>query len=69
MSAYGGVIAVNRPVSEAMAKQVAEVFTEVVVAPSFTDDAVAMLSAKKNIRLLRLPHVPGPGARRRTAPT
>jgi phosphoribosylaminoimidazolecarboxamide formyltransferase / IMP cyclohydrolase len=65
LSAFGGVIAANREIDLTMAEQVAEVFTEVVVAPSFTDDAVAMLSGKKNIRLLRLPHLPAPGAEMR----
>jgi phosphoribosylaminoimidazolecarboxamide formyltransferase/IMP cyclohydrolase len=55
VSAYGGVVAANRPVSLAMATQLAEVFTEVVAAPSFDDDAYELLSAKKNIRLLELP--------------
>jgi phosphoribosylaminoimidazolecarboxamide formyltransferase/IMP cyclohydrolase len=62
VSAFGGVIAANREVDLTMAEQVADVFTEVVIAPSFTDDAVAVLTGKKNIRLLRLPHVPGAGA-------
>src|SRR3954451_21343975 len=62
VSAFGGVIAANREVDLTMAEQVAEVFTEVVVAPSFTDDALAVLRGKKNIRILRLPHVPGPRA-------
>ncbi|MFP5371281.1 MAG: bifunctional phosphoribosylaminoimidazolecarboxamide formyltransferase/IMP cyclohydrolase [Actinomycetes bacterium] len=61
LSAFGGVIAANREVDLAMAEQVADVFTEVVVAPSFTDDAVAVLTAKKNVRLLRLPHLPDAG--------
>jgi phosphoribosylaminoimidazolecarboxamide formyltransferase/IMP cyclohydrolase len=65
ISAFGGVIAANREVDLTMAEQVAEVFTEVVVAPSFTDDAVAVLTGKKSIRLLRLPHLPGPGAEMR----
>ena len=47
MSAFGGVIAANREVDLTMAEQVAEVFTEVVVAPSFTDDAVAVLTAQE----------------------
>ncbi|MDP9219820.1 MAG: bifunctional phosphoribosylaminoimidazolecarboxamide formyltransferase/IMP cyclohydrolase, partial [Actinomycetota bacterium] len=55
VSAYGGVVAANRPISLAMATQLAEVFTEVVAAPSFDDDAYELLSAKKNIRLLELP--------------
>ncbi|GAA1340019.1 bifunctional phosphoribosylaminoimidazolecarboxamide formyltransferase/IMP cyclohydrolase [Kocuria palustris] len=55
LSAYGGVIAVNRPVSEAMARTVKDIFTEVVVAPDFEPDALEILTQKKNIRLLRLP--------------
>ena len=53
VSAYGGVIATNTSVSKEMAKQVAEIFTEVVVAPDFEDDAIEILSGRKNIRLLR----------------
>ncbi|MFA6299600.1 MAG: bifunctional phosphoribosylaminoimidazolecarboxamide formyltransferase/IMP cyclohydrolase [Nocardioides sp.] len=52
-SAFGGVIAVNRPVSVAMAQQVAEIFTEVIVAPAYDDGAVEVLQGKKNIRILR----------------
>jgi phosphoribosylaminoimidazolecarboxamide formyltransferase / IMP cyclohydrolase len=55
VSAYGGVVAANRPVSLAMAEQLAEGFTEVVVAPAFDDDAFAVLTRKKNVRLLELP--------------
>jgi phosphoribosylaminoimidazolecarboxamide formyltransferase/IMP cyclohydrolase len=55
VSAFGGVIAVNRPVSVAMAEQVAEVFTEVIVAPDYEAGAVDVLAAKKNIRILRCP--------------
>ncbi|MFD0786845.1 bifunctional phosphoribosylaminoimidazolecarboxamide formyltransferase/IMP cyclohydrolase, partial [Micromonospora azadirachtae] len=55
VSAYGGVIAVNRPVSVEMAQQVADIFTEVVVAPEFEAGVVEILQAKKNIRLLRAP--------------
>jgi phosphoribosylaminoimidazolecarboxamide formyltransferase/IMP cyclohydrolase len=58
VSAFGGVIAVNRPVSAEMAGQVAEVFTEVVVAPDFDDAAIETLTRKKNIRLLRCPSGP-----------
>jgi phosphoribosylaminoimidazolecarboxamide formyltransferase/IMP cyclohydrolase len=52
VSAFGGVIATNRPVSVAMAGQVAEVFTEVIAAPAYEDGAVEVLQAKKNIRIL-----------------
>jgi phosphoribosylaminoimidazolecarboxamide formyltransferase/IMP cyclohydrolase len=55
VSAFGGVIAANREVDLSTAEQIAEVFTEVVVAPSFTDDAVEVLTRKKNVRLLRMP--------------
>jgi phosphoribosylaminoimidazolecarboxamide formyltransferase / IMP cyclohydrolase len=51
-SAFGGVIATNRPVSLAMAEQLADIFTEVIVAPSYDDDALAVLSRKRNLRLL-----------------
>jgi len=54
-SAFGGVIAANGPVTAAMARQVAGVFTEVVVAPGFDDEALDILSASKNVRLLRCP--------------
>ncbi|MCK5892289.1 bifunctional phosphoribosylaminoimidazolecarboxamide formyltransferase/IMP cyclohydrolase [Aeromicrobium sp.] len=53
VSAFGGVIAANRPVSVAMAQQVAEVFTEVIVAPAYEDGAVEVLQGKKNIRILQ----------------
>ncbi|WP_300388085.1 bifunctional phosphoribosylaminoimidazolecarboxamide formyltransferase/IMP cyclohydrolase [uncultured Nocardioides sp.] len=52
VSAFGGVIAANRPVSVEMARQVAEVFTEVIVAPGYEDGAVDVLQGKKNIRIL-----------------
>ncbi|NYD40822.1 bifunctional phosphoribosylaminoimidazolecarboxamide formyltransferase/IMP cyclohydrolase [Nocardioides panaciterrulae] len=52
VSAFGGVIAVNRPVSVEMARQVAEVFTEVIVAPGYEEGAVEVLQGKKNIRIL-----------------
>lgn len=52
VSAFGGVIAANRPVSVQMAQQVSEVFTEVIVAPAYEDGAVEVLQAKKNIRIL-----------------
>ena len=55
VSAFGGVIAANRPVSVEMARQVAEVFTEVIVAPSYDEGAVEILQGKKNIRVLVCP--------------
>jgi phosphoribosylaminoimidazolecarboxamide formyltransferase/IMP cyclohydrolase len=59
VSAFGGVIAVNRPVSLAMAEQVAEIFTEVIVAPDYEDGAVEVLAKKPSIRILRTAARPG----------
>ncbi|MDO5533167.1 MAG: bifunctional phosphoribosylaminoimidazolecarboxamide formyltransferase/IMP cyclohydrolase [Propionibacteriaceae bacterium] len=61
VSAFGGVIATNRPVSVAMAEQVAEVFTEVIIAPGYEDGAVDVLNRKKNIRILVAPAYPAGG--------
>ncbi|MGW1909618.1 bifunctional phosphoribosylaminoimidazolecarboxamide formyltransferase/IMP cyclohydrolase [Streptomyces sp. NPDC002076] len=58
VSAYGGVIAVNRPVSREMAEQVAEIFTEVIVAPDYEEGALEALAKKKNIRVLKAPGAP-----------
>jgi phosphoribosylaminoimidazolecarboxamide formyltransferase/IMP cyclohydrolase len=55
VSAFGGVIATNRPVTAAMAAQVAEVFTEVVAAPSYEPAALEILTRKKALRLLVVP--------------
>ena len=58
VSAYGGVVAANREVSLEMAQTLSKIFTEVVIAPSFAPEALEVLSAKKNIRLLQLPADP-----------
>ena len=52
VSAYGGVIATNATVTAEMARQIKPIFTEVVAAPAFDDEAVEILSTKKNLRLL-----------------
>ncbi|MEU3019335.1 bifunctional phosphoribosylaminoimidazolecarboxamide formyltransferase/IMP cyclohydrolase [Nocardiopsis sp. NPDC007018] len=65
VSAFGGVIATNREVGAELAGQIFEVFTEVVVAPGFTAEAVETLSRKKNIRLLVVSD-PAEGARLET---
>jgi phosphoribosylaminoimidazolecarboxamide formyltransferase/IMP cyclohydrolase len=62
LSAFGGVIATNRPVTEEMARQVADIFTEVIVAPGFEDGALTLLTAKKNLRLLVCPDGPSSAA-------
>jgi phosphoribosylaminoimidazolecarboxamide formyltransferase / IMP cyclohydrolase len=54
-SAFGGVIAVNRPVTIELAEQIAEIFTEVVVAPAYLERTVEVLSAKPSLRLLVAP--------------
>ncbi|MBB6118939.1 bifunctional phosphoribosylaminoimidazolecarboxamide formyltransferase/IMP cyclohydrolase [Nocardiopsis algeriensis] len=58
VSAFGGVIATNRPVGAELAGQIAEIFTEVVVAPGFAPEAVEILTRKKNIRLLVVKDAP-----------
>jgi phosphoribosylaminoimidazolecarboxamide formyltransferase / IMP cyclohydrolase len=65
-SAFGGVIAANGVVTAAMAEQVKDIFTEVVVAPGFADGALDILRGSKNVRLLQCAPPLGPGAERRT---
>ena len=59
VSAFGGVIAANREVSAEMAQAMADVFTEVIVAPAYGDGALEVLAAKKNLRVLQVagPHM------------
>jgi len=59
-SAYGGVIAVNRPVDLAFAQELSKQFIEVLLAPGFDPDALAVLREKKNVRLLELARWPAP---------
>ena len=63
-SAFGGVIAANTEVSTAMAETVSEIFTEVIVAPSYADGAVEILARKKNIRVLTATWAPSPAEQR-----
>ena len=55
VSAFGGIVALNRAVPAALAQALSTVFTEVIVAPSFDDDALAILTEKKNLRVLSGP--------------
>lgn len=55
VSAFGGIVAINRPLPSSLAEQLVEVFTEVVIAPDFADDALEVLRSKKNLRVLRAP--------------
>jgi phosphoribosylaminoimidazolecarboxamide formyltransferase / IMP cyclohydrolase len=61
LSAYGGVIALNRPVDRACAQKLNEQFIEVLLAPAYDPAALEVLTAKKNVRLLELPGWPAPG--------
>ncbi|MBL7032261.1 MAG: bifunctional phosphoribosylaminoimidazolecarboxamide formyltransferase/IMP cyclohydrolase [Nitrospira sp.] len=54
VSAFGGVISINRPVDEATAKEILNLFVEIIIAPSFDKEALKLLSEKPNIRLLEL---------------
>jgi phosphoribosylaminoimidazolecarboxamide formyltransferase/IMP cyclohydrolase len=51
---FGGIIAVNRPLDLACAEAISEIFSEVIIAPDFQADALALLQKKKNLRLLRM---------------
>jgi phosphoribosylaminoimidazolecarboxamide formyltransferase / IMP cyclohydrolase len=59
-SAYGGVIALNRRVDRGAAEQLSRQFIEVLLAPGFDEDALELLSEKKNVRLLELANWPAP---------
>lgn len=56
-SIYGGIIALNRPVDLETAELLHDIFLEIVVAPSFQEDALARLTTKKNIRLIEMPRI------------
>ena len=56
LSAYGGVVAANREVSLDMAENMTGVFTEVLIAPGFTDEALGVLQKKKNLRIVQADH-------------
>lgn len=57
VSIFGGIIALNREVDEQTAEKLHEIFLEIIIAPSFSDKALEILSAKKNLRLLTIPFV------------
>jgi phosphoribosylaminoimidazolecarboxamide formyltransferase / IMP cyclohydrolase len=65
VSAFGGIVAVNRRVDRATAEVVAETFLEAVIAPEFAEDALALLARKKNLRLLEVGSISSPAARLR----
>ncbi|HPS93138.1 MAG TPA: bifunctional phosphoribosylaminoimidazolecarboxamide formyltransferase/IMP cyclohydrolase, partial [Deltaproteobacteria bacterium] len=57
VSAFGGIVGLNRIVDADTARAIGEVFTEVVIAPDYSPEALAILEAKKNIRLLKVPGI------------
>ena len=57
VSAFGGIVAINRPVDAAAAQEITKIFTEVVIAPGYDSDALPILQAKKNLRVLRMDSV------------
>ena len=62
MSAFGGIIAFNRKLDGEAAEEIAKIFTEVILAPGADDDALKIIAAKKNLRLLLLPQMPSSAA-------
>ena len=60
VSIFGGIIAANREIDAATAAEINKIFVEIVIAPSYTDEALTILSGKKNIRILRLPDIMKP---------
>ena len=57
VSIYGGIIAANRIVDDLTATEINKIFVEIVIAPDFTEEALTILTAKKNIRLLKLENI------------
>ncbi len=62
VSAFGGIVAVNRRLDAAAAAEIVKIFTEVVIAPEADDDAIALFASKKNLRLLLTGALPDPAA-------
>ena len=63
VSAFGGIVAVNRRLDLAAAEEIVKIFTEVVIAPEADDDAIALFASKKNLRLLVTGGLPDPTAK------
>jgi phosphoribosylaminoimidazolecarboxamide formyltransferase / IMP cyclohydrolase len=69
VSAFGGIVALNRPLDAEAARAITEIFTEVIIAPAATEEAIAIVGAKKNLRLLIAGGLPDPRAKGLTAKT
>jgi phosphoribosylaminoimidazolecarboxamide formyltransferase/IMP cyclohydrolase len=63
VSIYGGIVALNREVDLKTAQELAKIFLEIIIAPSFSEEALETLTKKKNIRLLKLPQLAKPNAK------
>src|SRR3984957_965395 len=63
VSAFGGVVALNRALDSGAARAITEIFTEVIIAPDATEEAIAIVAAKKNLRLLLAGGLPAPRAK------
>ncbi|GGE27548.1 bifunctional purine biosynthesis protein PurH [Agaricicola taiwanensis] len=61
-SAFGGIVAVNRPLDAEAAAEIVKIFTEVIIAPEASEEAIALIAAKKNLRLLLTGGLPDPRA-------
>ena len=68
-SAFGGIVALNRPLDAEAARAITEIFTEVIIAPEASEEAIAIVGAKKNLRLLLTGGLPDPRAPGLTAKT
>ncbi|HXW48419.1 MAG TPA: bifunctional phosphoribosylaminoimidazolecarboxamide formyltransferase/IMP cyclohydrolase [Xanthobacteraceae bacterium] len=68
-SAFGGIVALNRALDAEAARSITEIFTEVIIAPDATEEAIALVGAKKNLRLLLAGGLPDPRAGGLTAKT
>ena len=68
-SAFGGIVALNRKLDAEAARAITEIFTEVIIAPDATEEAIALVAAKKNLRLLLAGGLPDPRAAGLTAKT
>jgi phosphoribosylaminoimidazolecarboxamide formyltransferase / IMP cyclohydrolase len=69
VSAFGGIVALNRTLDVEAARVITEIFTEVIIAPNATDEAIAIVAGKKNLRLLLAGGLPDPGSSGLTAKT
>ena len=65
VSIFGGIVALNREVGVRLAEKMSEIFLEVIIAPSYTKEALEVFAKKKNLRVLELPSIESGRKRRR----